>query len=197
MLIFCDITDAHHKSSSPRKRFDLDESIFTRIAENDMDAFEEFFRLTERSVYAYALSILKNNEDALDVVQDTYLKIRGAAHLYKPMGKPMAWVFTIARNLAMSKLRTRIQTEDILGEEIENSLSFSYVADREDQLVLRAALKILSEEERKIILLHAISGFTHIEIARDIGLPLSTVLSKYHRGLKKLRKYLIESEVLM
>lgn len=173
----------------------IDETIFVRIAEDDKAAFEEFFRLTERSVYAYALSILRNNDDALDVVQDTYLKIRGAAHLYKPMGKPMAWVFTIVRNLSMSKLRSKAQTEKLEEEEIGNSLSFSYITDRDDKLILESALKILSEEERNIILLHAISGFTHIEISRSIGIPLSTVLSKYHRGLKKLKKYLVEGEV--
>lgn len=196
MLIFCDLVDPQYNYSGRRKRFVLDEVIFKRIADNDMSAFEELYQLTERSIYAFALSILRNNEDALDVVQDTYLKIRGAAHLYKPMGKPMAWIFTIARNLSMSKLRQHAHMEISNDDEFEDNLSFSYVTDHEDRLILQSALKILSEEERKIILLHAISGFTHIEIARDIGIPLSTVLSKYHRGLKKLRKHLTESEVL-
>ncbi len=195
MLLFCAMTDSQSQSAGHRKKLIIDETIFARIAENDVAAFEEFFRLTERSVYAYALSILRNNDDAMDVVQDTYLKIRGAAHLYRPMGKPMAWVFTIVRNLSMSKLRTKAQTDNLEEGELENNLSFSYVTDSDDRLILQSALKILSEEERKIILLHAISGFTHLEISRDIGFPLSTVLSKYHRGLKKLKKYLTESEV--
>jgi len=143
-------------------------------------------------VYAYALSILKNHEDAMDVLQETYLKIRGAAHLYKPMGKPMAWIFTIARNLAMSKLRLRNKTENMQVEDMENDLSFSYVSDNEDKLILQAALSILNIEEREIILLHAISGFKHREIANSLGLPLATVLSKYQRGLGKLRKHLKE-----
>lgn len=195
MLIFCDMTASQNRSVVRSMTLNIDETIFIRIAENDMSAFEEFFHLTERSVYAFALSILQNNEDALDVMQDTYLRIRGAAHLYKPMGKPMAWVFTITRNLAMSKIRSRTKTQEFVEEELENNLSFSYVTNSDDRLILQSALKILSEEERKIILLHAISGFTHLEIARDIGIPLSTVLSKYHRGLKKLKKYLKESGV--
>jgi RNA polymerase sigma-70 factor (ECF subfamily) len=177
------------------KKLIIDEAIFIRISENDMAAFEEFYHLTERSVYAFALSILRNHEDAMDVAQDTYIKIRGAAHLYQPMGKPMAWVFTIVRNLSMSKIRSRAHTEELGEEEPENNLSFSYVTDSDDRLILQSALKILNEEERKIILLHAISGYTYLEISRDIGLPLSTVLSKYHRGLKKLKKYLTESGV--
>ncbi|AWW26580.1 RNA polymerase sigma factor [Acetobacterium sp. KB-1] len=178
------------------KKINIDEAIFTRIAAGDMAAFEEFYRQTERTVYAFVLSTLKNHDDALDVVQDTYLKIRAAAHLYKPMGKPMAWVFTIARNLSVSKIRSKQKNDSITLTDMENDLNFSYVSDAEDRLVLQTALKILSSEETEIILLHAISGFTHREIAKSLEMKLSTVLSKYHRGLKKLKKYLIEQEVI-
>lgn len=178
------------------KKINIDEAIFTRIAAGDMAAFEEFYRQTERTVYAFVLSTLKNHDDALDVVQDTYLKIRAAAHLYKPMGKPMAWVFTIARNLSVSKIRSKQKNDSLTLTDMENDLNFSYVSDAEDRLVLQTALKILSSEETEIILLHAISGFTHREIAKSLEMKLSTVLSKYHRGLKKLKKYLIEQEVI-
>ncbi len=177
-------------------RTKIDEELFIRIAEDDLSAFEELFRLTERSLYAFTLSILKNHDDALDVVQDTYLKIRAAAHLYKPMGKPMAWVFTIARNLSKSKLRTRNHAEVMQMEDIENDLSFSYITENEDKLMLQAAFKILNQKEREIILLHAVSGLAHHQIAKSLGIPLSTSLSKYHRGLKKLKKHLVEQGVL-
>jgi len=196
MKLFLTMAVLNNAGSDEKQKTNIDEAIFSRIAANDMDAFEEFYRLTERSVYAFVLSTLKNHDDALDVVQDTYLKIRAAAHLYKPMGKPMAWVFTIARNLSISKLRYKQKNDSIEMTDMENDLSFSYVSDQEDRLVLQTALKILSSEETEIILLHTISGFTHREIAKNLDLNLSTVLSKYHRGLKKLKKYLIEQEVL-
>lgn len=195
MLLFS--FDVEDPSEHPKhhNKIKIDEEIFKRIAKNDIEAFEELYHLTERSIYAFVLSIIKNHDDALDVLQDTFLKIRSAAHLYQPMGKPMAWIFTIARNLSMSKLRTQKSVEYLHMEEISNNLSFSYVTDKEDRLVLISALTILNEQEREIILLHAISGFTHREIAQSINMPLSTVLSKYHRGLKKLRKHLIGQEV--
>ena len=196
MMIFLSIVEQDSSNAKSQVKIKIDEDLLIRIAENDMAAFEELFHITERSVYAFALSILRNHEDALDVVQDTYLKIRAASHLYKPMGKPMAWIFTIARNLAMSKLRSKKQIADAEMEDIENDPSFSYINDNEDKLVLQAAFKILNEQEREIILLHAITGLAHHEIAKNLGIPLSTELSKYHRGLKKLRKYLIEQEVL-
>src|SRR5690554_5592418 len=172
------------------KKIDLDEVLFQRIGEEDMEAFEHLYQMTHRTMYAYILSMVRNHEDTLDIMQETYLKIRGAAHLYKPMGKPLAWMFTIARNLYRSHLRLKENAPKDSVIEVENSMVFSYVSDPTDRLVLESALTILSEEERQIILLHAVSGLKHREIAHSIGLPLSTTLSKYHRGLKKLRKHL-------
>ncbi|URN85220.1 RNA polymerase sigma factor [Acetobacterium wieringae] len=195
MKLFLSMMVLNDTVSTEKQKLNIDEAIFTRIANDDMAAFEELYRLTERTVYAFVLSTLKNHDDTLDVVQDTYLKIR-AAHLYQPMGKPMAWVFTIARNLSISKIRSKQKNDCIEMTDLENDLNFSYVSDQEDRLVIQTALKILSSEEIEIILLHAISGFTHREIAKNLDMKLSTVLSKYHRGLKKLKKYLIEQEVL-
>lgn len=195
MILFCMVMDLDTPDPHKNRQINIDDTIFHRIAENDMIAFEELYYKTERSVYSFALSILKNHEDARDVVQETYLKIRGAAHLYIPMGKPMAWVFTITRNLSMSKLRTTTKALTIPAEDLEDDLSFSYVTDQEDKMVLQAALTILDLEEREIILLHAISGFKHREIADNLGLSLGTVLSKYHRGLSKLRIHLKEQGV--
>ena len=59
-----------------------------------------------------------------------------------------------------------------------------------DIVVLKAALQILTEEERQIVTLHALSGCKHREIAEILQIPLPTVLSKYHRALKKLKKEL-------
>lgn len=196
MKLFLSMMVLNDTVSTEKQKLNIDEAIFTRIANDDMAAFEELYRLTERTVYAFVLSTLKNHDDTLDVVQDTYLKIRAAAHLYQPMGKPMAWVFTIARNLSISKIRSKQKNDSIEMTDLENDLNFSYVSDQEDRLVIQTALKILSSEETEIILLHAISGFTHREIAQNLDMKLSTVLSKYHRGLRKLKKYLIEQEVL-
>ena len=173
---------------------EINEALLHKIAENDAAAFEELYRLTESSVYALALSIVKNREDALDVTQDTYLKVKSFAHLYRPKGKPMAWVYTITKNLAMDKLRSREQ-QGIQMEEMENDAALSYTIDSVDRLALRAALPRLSREEQDIVFLHAFSGLKDSEIAQRLGLPLSTVLSKYRRSLQKLRKYLESSDI--
>lgn len=123
-------------------------------------------------------------------MQDTYVKILSAAHLYKPMGKPLAWMFTIARNLHYSNVRKDKRNISLEPEEISDNKRFSYVTDINDRIVLEGVLSLLSEEEREIVMLYAVSGMKHKEIAESLGLKLSTTLSKYHRALKKLRKYL-------
>lgn len=191
MLLFTFVVEGEEKYL-PYSPPVIDEKLLFRIGQDDMEAFAELYEKTERTLYAYVLSILRSHEEALDIVHDTYLKIRAAAHLYEPHGKPMAWIFTIARNLSVSRQRTYKRRDDYQTEDLENDLSFSYVTDPEDKLVLISVLERLKEEERSIILLHAVSGMKHQEIARSMGLPISTVLSRYQRGLKKLRKYLNE-----
>ncbi len=174
----------------------LDESLLPRVGQGDSSALEALYIQTERAVYALALSILRDPEEAQDVTQEVYLKVRAAAHLYMPQGKPLAWLFTITKNLCrdIQRGRGRVEQEP---EGMEQDARFSYVSDPTDRLVLEAALKTLGTEERQVVLLHAVSGLKHREIAQDLGLPLSTVLSRYNRALKKLKRYLIEEGVCL
>ena len=66
----------------------LEERLLPLVGQGDPEAFEVLYRSTEKAVYALALSILRNPHDAEDIVQETYLKVRAAAHLYVPQGKP-------------------------------------------------------------------------------------------------------------
>ncbi len=174
----------------------LDESLLPRVGQGDSSALEALYIQTERAVYALALSILRDPEEAQDVTQEVYLKVRAAAHLYMPQGKPLAWLFTITKNLCrdIQRGRGRVEQEP---EGMEQDARFSYVSDPTDRLGLGAALKTLGTEERQVVLLHAVSGLKHREIAQDLGLPLSTVLSRYNRALKKLKRYLIEEGVCL
>ena len=184
------------ESDFKKKKLKIDERLFQRIGQDDMAAFEELYILTEKTIYAYALSIVRHHEDARDIVSDTFLKIRSAAHLYKPMGKPLAWMFTITRNLAMDRLRHHARYHDGDFSELEFQDEFSFVENTGDRMVLETVLTRLTEEERRIVMLHAVSGLKHREIASSLNIPLSTVLSKYKRSLKKLRTYLAEMEVV-
>ena len=125
--------------------------------------------------------------DAEDILHDAYLQVWNAAGGYRRQGKPMAWVLTITRNLAISRLREHGRTEPLVQEDWQDRLADNPAVTHEDRMMLEAVLSALSDEERQIVTLHALTGLRHREIAALLGLPLPTVLSKYSRALKKLQ----------
>ena len=102
----------------------------------------------------------------------------------------MAWILTITRNLCLLKLRERKRMADIPPENWEPYLQACENASPEDRLILTECMKLLSDEERQIVILHAVAGFKHRETAKLLELPLSTVLSKYNRAMKKLKNHI-------
>lgn len=163
------------------------EEYLSQIADGNREALAAIYRETSEAVYSYALSILKNTHDAQDVMQDCYLCISSAAHMYHSEGKPMAWILTIVRNLCLKNMRGRARTVSIAEEDRNFSLQEPAGLSAEDRMMLSACMNELGDEERQIVVLHAVSGLKHREIASLMELPLATVLSKYHRALKKLR----------
>lgn len=177
-----------------RKKIDIDESLFIDIANGNKEAFTRLYELTNKVIYAYILSILKNVEDTNDVMQETYLKILSASHLYQPQGKPLAWMFTIARNLSLMHIRKNAKHDRVEPVELENRQDLSYIDRIDDRLVLEAALNILNEREHQMILLHAMAGWKHREIAAYMDLSLANTIKTYNRAIKKVKNYLTEQE---
>lgn len=164
----------------------LDEYL-NHIAAGDREALAAIYQATSECVYGYALSILKDPNDAQDVMQDCYLSIYSSAHLYQSQGKPMAWILTIVRNLCLKNMRGRTKTVSIDDEDRTPDLPENTGLSVEDRMTLSFCMRKLGDEERQIVVLHAVSGMKHREIASLMNLPLSTVLSKYHRAIKKLK----------
>ena len=153
-----------------------------RIALNDIEAFNELYDLINNNVYSFALSILKNSEDAKDVMQEVFITIYHNAFKYQNQNKPMAWILTITKNIAYNKIRSNKKTINV--EEIE----FITKPNHDDKILIEYLLNNLNEDERNIIILHAMNGFKFNEIAKILDLKLTTTLSKYHRAIKKLKE---------
>ena len=167
------------------------DNLLLAIAQNDKNALSKLYTLTNTAVYSFALSILRNEEDAKDVLQDTFVIVyRQASGYRRPRGNPMAWILTIAKNLCLMQLRQRKKTADTPLEDLAFTLAAPEGVSSEDKIILEACLNMLSSEERQIVILHAVAGLKHREIAKLLDLPLPTVLSKYNRALKKMRKML-------
>lgn len=162
------------------------EGCILELAAGKAEAMEPLYRIANPSVYAFALSLLKNSHDAEDAAQDCFVRAYLGAGSYRPQGKPMAWLITITRNLCMEKLRERGKRADAPEEDWDKYIE-SAAASPEDRIVLEQCMKALDDSERQIVVLHAVGGMKHRETAELMGLPLATVLSKYSRAIKKLK----------
>ena len=161
--------------------------LISQMAQGSTEALSQFYTATHSDVYAFALSLLSDSHHAEDVMQETYIRAYHGAAGYTHMEKPMAWLMTITKNLAFMKLRERKDRY----EELPEGLSYGgFEGHSLQRLDLQRALDRLGGEEREIVVLHAVAGLKHREIAALLGMPLPTVLSKYHRALSKLRTYL-------
>jgi len=165
----------------------LDKLIYL-VSLKDQDAFKELYELTSSAVYGYALSILNNSEDAKDILQDTYVNIYGSSGNYISHNKPLAYILTITKNLCLLKFREDRKYQDLSFEQWDKQVYDNDSLSNEDKIFLYECLNKLNKEERQIVILHSLTGFKHIEISKLLKIPLSTVLSKYARAIKKLKK---------
>ncbi len=176
-----------------KARVVIDEALFQRIAGGDSKALDDLYELSYRPIFALLLSYTQNYQDAEDLLQETFLKIYQGARLYKPRGNPMAWMMKIARNLYLSYYH--VSERNLTNfEEMSNQIPFDNIPQAEDRLLIETMFQTLKVEERNIIVLHIMQGFKFREISDILDKPLGSVLSSYHRGLRKLKKASEEEE---
>ena len=164
--------------------------LLIHIAGGDRDALAELYQRTRSAVYGLALSYLKNAHDAQDLTQDVYVLVWDRAEQYRLIGSPMGWLLAVCRNLCLMRLRREERRAALSEEEWDAIPARECGLDADERALLQDALASLADEERRIVLLHAVTGLKHREIAALLELPLPTVLSKYHRALKKMRSFL-------
>ena len=166
------------------------QQLLIHIAGGEREALAELYQRTRSAVYGLALSYLKNAQDAQDLTQDVYVQVWDRAEQYRLIGSPMGWLLAACRNLCLMRLRREERHAALSEEEWDAIPARECGLDADERALLQGALTVLGEEERRIVLLHAVTGLKHREIAALLELPLPTVLSKYHRALKKMRSFL-------
>lgn len=152
----------------------------------DRGALAQLYEETAPALFGYALTILSSREDAEDVLQECYVTVLRSGNQYRPQGKPMAWLITIIRNLSYKLQRNNNRYLPL------NAADFfpGDTLDPDDKLMVQMCLEKLDQQEQQILILHAVAGCKHKEIGQIMEMNTSTVLSKYHRAIRKLRKSL-------
>ncbi len=158
-----------------------------RFQKGDEKAFDKLYDATKVAVYHTILSILKDPSLSEDIMQDTYIKMIKELDNYQAKGQFLAWIKTIAWRLAINEYNREKRHMSV--DAVESEYLFAGVYEQsEDTYYLQELLKILAEDEKEIVVRHVILEEKHKDIAQAMELPLGTVLWKYQKALKALKK---------
>jgi RNA polymerase sigma-70 factor, ECF subfamily len=152
----------------------------------------QLFQTYEADVYRMAYVYVKNENDALDVVQEVAYKSFKKIHTLNEPEYFKTWLIKMTITTSINVVRSK---KKVVPLKRENNVVFT--SDHIDiplSLTLRDLLNILNEDEKSVVLLKYYNDFTFNEIAEALELPLGTAKSLLYRALRKLRKELKEEE---
>ncbi|MFP4287080.1 MAG: RNA polymerase sigma factor [Candidatus Izemoplasmataceae bacterium] len=161
-------------------------SQIKQLKHKNQEAFEAIYHETKHAVYAMILPIVKDRSLAEDIMQDTYIKMIERIHSYNPKYKFINWLLTIAKNQALDVYRRRSKEVPLTDAWLDTLPNMT--SSIEKRLQAEYYLKILTDEERRIVLLKVVADLTHKDIAYQLGKPLGTVTWIYQEAIKKMRK---------
>ena len=177
------------------------EAEVARLRRGDLDALAELVARYQHRLYRYLLRLVRQPAEAEDLFQQTWLRVAGQIRRYDPRRNFDAWLFTLARNLAIDHLR-RVRPESLDDHEageyertpaaLRDSAppALDALIARERTYLLAAALDDLPALYREVLSLRFEEEMKLEEIAEVLDAPLSTIKSRLRRGLENLRQSL-------
>jgi RNA polymerase sigma-70 factor, ECF subfamily len=184
------------KTSVPNARGDQFVDLLTRIAASkDRMAFAAVFDHFAPRVKSFMMRKGSNAEQAEDLVQETMIAVWSKAAMFSTdKGSVSTWIFTIARNLRIDKLRREraqlyTDLEDFDTPDLSTGAEEALGRSQEDNHVAKA-LEQIPPEQRDLLILSFVEDVPQSEIAIKLGIPLGTVKSRMRLGYQRLRKIL-------
>ncbi len=184
-----------------------DRSLVRAAQSGDTQAFRTLVERYQRRVYQLALGMMRDSDEAMDITQETFVRVHRYLPSFKGDSSFFTWTYRIAMNLCLDAARKRGRTErvemDERDAEIESRMDPPSAAlagpheaalNAELKAKIGEALASLSEKHRAILLLREVEGLSYEDLARTLGIRKGTVMSRlFHARLKmqrKLREYL-------
>ena len=171
-----------------------DDDLLAGMAVGDQSAAVTFTRRYQRRVFGLAYSMTSDAGVAEDVAQEAMLRVWRHAPVFDPRrGSVTSWVLTITRNLAIDALRLRRAVPTDPDDFAATALTSSEhnpedAAGRGDvRRIVRSALGVLPDEQRRAVVLAAVYGRTALEISESEGIPLGTAKTRIRTALIRLR----------
>ena len=184
-----------------------DRSLVRAAQRGDAQAFRALVTKYQRRVYQLALGMVRDSDEAMDITQETFVRVHRYLPSFKGDSSFFTWTYRIATNLSLDSARRRGRSErvemDEQDAEIESRMDPASAAlagpqraalNEELKGKIEEALATLSENHRAILLLREVEGLSYEDLARTLGIRKGTVMSRlFHARLKmqrKLREYL-------
>lgn len=166
-----------------------DEVLMARFAAGDATAFAALYDRYESTVYGFCLRLLGDRDVADDAFQDTFITLIDQRFRYRDQGRLRGWLFTIARNVCLDRLRTAERRDQLrpLASARSAALPRSPARAAEERDELTRLLAVLPADQREILLLHRHAGFSYAEIAEMKASTEAAVKQKAYRAAVALR----------
>jgi RNA polymerase sigma-70 factor (ECF subfamily) len=167
----------------------------TRAKQGDQAAIRYLYVRYSGNVYGYARSILRNDHDAEDVVQQVFTRMLTAIKDYEQRSVPFSsWLLRITHNMSIDFLRRRRGTCEQPEERITDE--YSPIDNNHLRTALRDALAELPSVQREIVVLRHIGGLSPGEIAERLGRTEDSVHGLHHRGRRALQRSLAQADAM-
>lgn len=185
-------------------------AIVARAQAGDEAAFRELFDRYHRRAYSVALGVVRNRQDAADIVQDAFIKVHRHIANFQGSSSFYTWLYRIVMNLAIDHLRRNKKARSLdyddgvrrTAMEVEGDGGMlprildgnpgKTVLRRELSGAIQKALDELPEYHRAVILLREVEGLSYEEMAQVLKVPKGTIMSRLFHARKKMQEALSE-----
>ena len=166
--------------------------------ERKEEAFSKLVALYKERLYWHVRNIVKNHEDANDVLQNTFIKIFRYIQNFKGDSKLYSWMYRIATNESITFINKKAKRLQLSSQEMQDYLvnnleSDVYFEGDKIQLALHKALAILPEKQRQVFNMKYFQDLKYKEIAEILNVSEGACKSNYHHATKKIEEYLKET----
>lgn len=169
-----------------------DEELVVAVVEGDVFAFEYLVKRYQKRLHSFVLHVVGDDQAAADVVQESFISLYKTIDRVDTKKRFSTYVFSIARNRAISYLRSvqkTVSLEDVVIIDDDESL-YEKISAAERRHTVRKALSKLEEKYRKVIRLYYFDDLSYEEISSCMRLPINTVRTHLFRAKEALRKLL-------
>jgi RNA polymerase sigma factor (sigma-70 family) len=176
------------------KRITLtEEDLIKALKNQETIAIQALYDMYSGSLYGVISRIIQQTEVAEDVLQETFIKIwNSAEHYDSSKGRLFTWMINVARNLSIDKLRSKDFRNTNKNQDLENNVDFidaeKKISFNSDVVGLRDMVNALKPEFFDVLDLVYFRGFTHVEAAEALNIPLGTVKTRIRMAVMELRK---------